>query len=103
MACNEIHKSDIGTIFRVTVKDCTLILDVSAATTKEIVFGKPDGTVLTKAAAFFSDGTDGIIQYTTVSGDLSAAGDWSIQAHVIFSGGEWRSDVGAFKVHANIE
>lgn len=103
MAANEIHKGDIGTIFEVTLKDDVAIVDVSSATTKEIFFRKPDGTtVLTKAAEFKTDGTDGIIQYTTILDDLDSVGGWKIQGHVILSTGEWKSDIASFKVYDNL-
>lgn len=102
MAANEVHKSDIGTVFVVTVKDGGSALDISGATTKEIFFQVPDGTTLTKTAAFTTDGTNGKIQYTTISGDLSVTGQWKLQAHVINASGEWRSDLSPFTVHENI-
>lgn len=102
MAINEIHVADIGTVFKVTVKDGTSIVDVSSSTTKEIHFGKPDGTSLIGTAVFETDGTDGIIKYTTIANDLDQDGLWQIQAFVVMSGGQWKSDIARFKVHANI-
>ena len=103
----EAHVSDIGTVFRVTVYDIdsggtTSALNISAASTKQLIFGKPDGTTLTKTATFTTDGSNGQIEYSTVSGDLSKAGTWSLQAYIVTSGGEWRTDVGTFKVYENL-
>ena len=103
MAANEIHQNDIGTVFEVTLQDGEVVVDISTATTKEIVFRKPNaGAVLTRAATFKTDGTDGILQYVTVSGDLDTVGEWHIQSHVIISAGEWRSDIGTFDVLGNL-
>ena len=64
MAANEIHMNDVGTKFLVTVTDGTTAVDISSATTKQLIFQKPSGTKLTKATAFTSDGTDGKMQYS---------------------------------------
>lgn len=106
MACNEIHLGDIGTIIEVTLKDNDLIVNLSGATTKEFYLMKPDKTVLTVNAVFKNppgDGTDGILQYVTQTGDLDQIGQWKIQAHVIITGqGEWKSDISSFTVHGNL-
>ena len=103
----EAHVSDIGTVFRVTVYDtdsagATSALDISAATTKQFIFGKPDGTTSTKTATFTTDGSNGQLEYSTVSGDLDTAGTWSLQVYFATSGGSWRTDVGTFKVYENL-
>lgn len=102
MAANEVHVSDIGTVFEVTIKDDTVAVDVSTASTKNLLFRKPDGTILTKAASFKTTGADGIIQYVTISGDLSMPGLWNLQAHIVMSSGNWKSDVATFEVHPNL-
>ena len=103
MSANEIHVGDIGTSFQVTLYDSTNIVDISGATTKTLYFLKPDGTTkLTKTASFLTDGTDGILEYLTISGDLDVSGTWKIQAKVVLPSGEWSSDIGKFKVYDNI-
>ncbi len=47
-------------------------------------------------------GTDGLIKYTTISGDLDIGGTWKIQARVVFPTGEWKSSVDEFIVYPNI-
>ena len=78
MAKNEIHLNDIGTIFEVTVQDDGVIVDISGATTKEIIFKKSRGEVLTKAAVFSTDGVDGKMRYVAVAGDLDERGQWEL-------------------------
>jgi hypothetical protein len=102
MTCG-IHEGDIGTQFRVTVQDCNgTAIDISAATTTTIIFKKPDGSTLSKAASFVTDGSDGLIQYTSASGDLNTVGSWKIQSFVVTPSGQWHSEFESFKVHRNL-
>jgi hypothetical protein len=103
MAANEIHVDDLGTKFVVTVKDGATVINVSAATTKEIIFKKPSGTKLTTTASFETDGSDGVLIYTTTGTELDEAGTYKIQAHVVLSAGnDFHSDISTFKVYRNI-
>ena len=104
MVCSvyEIHVGDIGTAFEVTLKDCDVVVDVSTASVKQIIFKKPDKTVVTKTAVFKTDGTDGIIQYITILDDLDMKGTWYIQAKVSLPTGTWSSDKSKFKVYDNL-
>ena len=107
MACAEVHLNDIGTIFRATIKDkdtdCVeTVLDISSATTLQLIFKKPGGTSVTQTAVFTNSGTDGKMEYVTVSGDLNEAGEWKIQANMVLSSGTWRSDIGCFTVYENL-
>ena len=103
MAANEIRVGDIGTQFKVTIKDGTSVVDISSATsTKQIILKKPDGTKLTNAATFSSDGTDGIMYYKTVDGDLDVPGVWILQGKVVITAGTFSTDVYSFKVHRNL-
>lgn len=102
MPANEIHKNDIGTEFRCTIKDDESVVDVSSVTLKQLLFKKPDGTVLTKTASFYTDGTDGIITYASIDGDLDQCGLWELQGYVEFGSTEFHSDIKNFMVHRNI-
>ena len=66
-------------------------LDISAATTMQFKVRKPDATVLTWAATFVSDGTDGKITYSTVDGDIDAAGTWLLEARIVLPSADWRT------------
>jgi hypothetical protein len=98
----EIHKGDIGTVIQLTLYEGSAIVDLSTATSKKLHFRKPSGVVLTKDAIFVTNGTDGKVKYTTVSGDLDTVGTWKVQAVLDFPSGHWSSSVGSFKVHANL-
>lgn len=104
MVKDEIHKNDIGTTFKLTVKDeDDAVVDVSSASTKDILIEKPDASVLTKTSSFTTDGTDGIIEYSTISGDIDAIGKYKIQGKVILSGSTYYTDVKTFVVKDNLE
>ena len=102
MAANEIHKGDIGTQFTVTVQDGTTVVDISTASTKQLIFKKPGGTILTKSTSFVTDGTDGKMQYVSVDGDLSDDGVWKMQGNVIIGGNTFSTDITSFKVYRNL-
>lgn len=104
MACEEIHVGDIGTVFRATISDdCAgTIVDVSTASAQSLTFLKPDGSTVTKTTVFYTDGTDGIIQYVTILDDLDQAGTWKLQGAVTLPTGTWSTDIHKFKVYANL-
>ena len=99
----EIHIGDIGTVFVLTIQEDGTAVDVSSATaTKNIIFKKPDATTLTVAASFTTDGTDGKIEYPTVSGDINISGIWHIQGQVVLSGGTFFTDIAEFEVEKSL-
>lgn len=110
MAANEIHVGDIGTIFEITLKDegnSPEIVDISTASTKDVVFKNPAGVSQTKTGAFTTDGTDGKLQYASEAGFLAGEGIWYIQAHIILGtaspkDAEWYSDIGSFECFPNL-
>ena len=108
MAANEIHAYDIGTIFELTMMDGTSPLDISGQLDMKIHFTKPDGSFVEKTGSFTNtsgpqDGTDGKMEYTTVTNDLDQIGTWKIQAIVQLPSGKWSSDISSFKVHKNLQ
>lgn len=102
MAANEIHQGDIGTIFEVTLMDGDVIVDLTGAIAQSIVFLPPDKTVVSQTSVFKTNGTDGIIQYTTLVDDLDQIGKWKLQAVVQLLTGTWSSDIKEFTVHSNL-
>lgn len=101
----EIHEGDVGTAFKITVKDeDDVVIDISSATLKQIWFQKADGSVSTKTATLVTDGTDGQMQYITVDDDLDQTGKWKIQGYIeIGSSRKVHTDVSEFKVWANLQ
>lgn len=113
MSCAEdIQKGSIGTVLEVEIVESVLassgntcileVVDVSSATTKEIILQKPDGTAMVKTAEFTVGGVDGLIRYVTIAADMDDVGKWLIQGHVIMPTGEWFSKVGEFNVGGNL-
>jgi len=99
----EIHVKDIGTVFEVTLEDNSAPVDLNGSTGLSIIFRNPPGTVVIKVATIVNPpGTDGKIQYVTIADDLDCAGDWSIQAEVVFPTGTFRSEVKPFEVFENL-
>ena len=110
----EIHKGDIGTIFRLTLKDGGSLVDVNTAGSSEkfITFKKPSGKTVTVDAAFPSgeDGTQGRIEYiTTTAGFLDEVGHWEMQAKLILAlsapsrAATLKSEIEGFHVKRNLD
>ncbi len=102
MAVNEIHLNDLGTALRILVKDGTATVDISGASTKNIILKKPSGVVMTKTADFTTDGTDGKLEYITATADINEWGPWKIQANIITASTNFKSDIGEFTVYVNL-
>lgn len=99
----DIRVGDVGTVLRVTVVDQdSAALDLSSASSKLIYLRKPDRTVLTKTASFYTSGTDGILTYTAVTGDWSVAGTWGIEARVVIGTTIYNSSIGTFAVRDTV-
>lgn len=95
---------DVGTVIRLTIEDGGSAVDVSSASTKQIILLSPTqgATALTKTASFTTDGTDGRIEYATVAGDIDVPGWWKVQAKVVLSSGTWSSTPVRFRVRSNL-
>ena len=105
MTCDfEVQAGAVGTAFRVTIVDCDdVFIDISTASVKTITFKDPSGTKVVQTAVFYTDGTEGIIEYVSVANDLDLVGDnWQIQGHVTLPTGEWPSKIGEFSVKDNL-
>ena len=103
MSHGTVQLGDIGVTFILTIYDGASVLDVSGASTKQIMFSNPAGTVTTKTASFTTTGTDGKIQWvTTDAQDLASTGTWSIQGKVVIGSATYRTNVTNFAVAANL-
>jgi hypothetical protein len=71
---SKVYVGDIGTEI---ILDCGS--DISAATVRKIKAKKPNGSTVEWTAS--ASGTNGI-KYATLTGDLSMAGVWYLQAYV---------------------
>ena len=77
-------------------------MDISSVTVKQIVLFSPRGDMLVRNASFLTDGTDGMLTYSTVRGDILVAGEWKIQADLTNPSGSWSTDVKTFDVLPNV-
>ena len=85
MSLDKIVNGDYGdpVVLTITDVDTKLAADVSAYTTAQVfLLTDPAGTTTTKTAAFTTDGTNGKVQYTLLTGDINLAGVWFIRARV---------------------
>lgn len=99
---DKVFVGDVGTAFRATVKEDGAAINISAATTKNLLFEKPDGTIITRAGAFVTDGTDGLFQYLSVTNDLDIGGAWRIQGDLDMGSWVGKTDKVNFKVYDNL-
>ena len=100
----EFHVGDTGTLIQRQVLDQDgKAVNLSTATTKQIILKTLDGAVtVTKTADFTTDGKDGWLQCYTSATDLSAAGRWFLEVRVAIPGGEWRSTIETLDVVGNL-
>ena len=86
MSMNKIIAEDYGQTLTITVKDTdtSAAADLSGYTTaQQVFFRDSDGNISSaKTAAFSSDGSDGVIEYTIADGDIDKSGVWEVCARV---------------------
>lgn len=97
-----LYEGAVGVVIEYTVLDSSgQPLNISAASSKKLIFRKPDRVILEKNADFVTDGSDGKLKYTTVEGDLVPHGNWRAQADIIVPGVvDGRTEVEVFDVGA---
>jgi len=80
---NHIQVGATNLLIKLTVKSGNSALDISDATTKNIIIERPDSTLVTGSGIFFTDGTDGILYYRTIVTDLNQDGEYNAQAYLV--------------------
>ena len=103
---DEIHVGDIGTVLELTLKETvngvSVAVDISAATVKDITLERPDETTVVRAGVFDTDGTDGVLTFTTIAGDLSLYGCYNLQVYLELAGWDGYSNIVEIEAHKNI-
>lgn len=87
-----IHVGQIGTVLTTTVtkivNNVETPVDLSTTSSTEIELQKPDGEILAPfTASFVTDGTDGQITYTDMTGVFDVTGRWTIRGVINYSSG----------------
>ena len=103
MSWENIHVDDFGWVGRLTLQQDGSARDISSYTTREFIFRDPDGTETTKTASFDSDGTDGKLKYTILTGEVDSVGSWYVQARIAKAGAELTADRLGFAVKARLD
>jgi len=98
-----IHLYDIGVVFKAKVVDeDNNTLNISTLQSGSLTFKRPDDTKFNVSGHLYTDGSDGIIAYTSASNDINMAGLWSLQGQVLFSGQMYYTDISDFRVERNL-
>jgi hypothetical protein len=121
----EFHVEDYGTILEFEVRRGRRgrlgePVDLSQATALEVVFMRPDGESFSRPAVIIepgdsagdsndsayapgsAPGQDGLMYYVVRPQDWDVAGNWYVQAYVVFEFGAWSSSVAHFIVYPNL-
>lgn len=113
-AVPRIHINDIGTLYKAEVRDqSNQPFNPTSATTKEFIFGLPssDAPVVTRTANVVTSGVGlkqkWYLEYTVVAQDIvdglhQSAGIYTLQAHLVFSNAEYKSNIHTYDVDANV-
>lgn len=82
-----LHIGDVRVLIELPVynEDGTAA-DISEATVKQFKLTKPSGATVTVNVSFTTDGSDGLLRYTT-SDEIDQYGSWRIRAYLEFGGG----------------
>lgn len=85
MSFDSIVNGDYGQVAKLTFidVDTSAAADISSySTSQDMIFTDPSGNETTKGAAFDSDGSDGVIKYTTETGLIDESGNWHVRGKV---------------------
>lgn len=94
---------DVGTSFRLTILDQDgAAVDLTGATTTDMIFTGPNGAKFTKDADVYGTATNGVIKYDVLANDFPVVGEWKVQAYVVTAAGSWYSNIVKFFVRENL-
>ena len=103
MSLEHIVNRTFGQAIEITVEEDDVAEDISSFTsTLQIILKAPSSKIVTKTAAFKTDGTDGIVTATLADGDIDEDGEWKIQARLTKSGADIRTVPTTFTVNENL-
>lgn len=106
MPASDVPLGTIGTRFELEIKDQdSVVVDISGATSLTMTFRDPTGAVFTRTASLVNIGTDGKLDYTSVSGDIpedGVKGTWQRQGDIVIPAGTYPTTIVKFEVTANL-
>jgi hypothetical protein len=93
MSLDKVVAGDYGHVMDLTVQDVDTeaAADLSSYTTVQVEFKDPGGSIVTKTAAFATDGSNGVVRYTLADGDIHVGGKWAVRAKLSKDGALLRS------------
>jgi hypothetical protein len=94
----EVHIGDTGTLVKATISNEGGVMDLTSASEKVFLFKKKTKEVIERTASYFTSGSDGILVYTSGSGDFDVKGMWELQVRVTLPSGRWHTDTQKFEV-----
>lgn len=84
-----VRQYDKGIYLQILVtEDGTNGVNISTATTKQLILKPPRGAYIHRAADFSTDGTDGLLRYLVVDELDGEAGPWRLYGKVIMPDGK---------------
>jgi hypothetical protein len=111
-AVADVHVGDVGTLYQGEIQDTGAAFDPTTATTKELSWKLPNGTVITRGATISTTGTGPtqkwFLEYTHQAADLVAglhqySGHHRWQGKVVFPSGQtYRTNVAEYFIAGNI-
>ena len=83
-----IRYNDKGWTHTITVQENAVPVNVSTMTLANAWrLVPPSGPARLRTPAFVTDGSDGKLKYTAITGDFDQVGQWQVQVSVILPGG----------------
>jgi len=99
---NNIQVGATNLLITLEIKEGYAPLNISSATTKNIIIEKPDDTIITTTGSFITDGSDGLLYYRTSATDINQAGIYNVQAYLVMPDFTGYSTPVSFTAYANL-
>lgn len=89
MGAEKIHLGDVGSVIELLILQAgtDTAEDVSDANTIKVKILKKDGSAVEHDGSFVTDGTDGLIKFTSTASSFDVAGEAKIQVYLENIGG----------------
>jgi len=95
---SKVYKSDYGHDLRITVGK-----DLTGVTSHKLYVKKPNGLTAEWATVVATPATAGVLSHTVINGDFNLAGQYLIQAEVVFATTIFKGETVKLKVWERFE